>query len=72
MQGFPSGSVVKNLPAKQETWVQLLCWEDPLEKEMVTHSSISCLGDPMDREVLWATVCGVARVGHDLATKQLL
>ena len=31
---------VKNLPAKQETWVQSLGWEDPLEKEMGTHSSI--------------------------------
>ena len=33
------GSVVKNLPAKQEMWVQSLGWEDPLEKEMATHSS---------------------------------
>ena len=33
-------SVVKNLPAKQETWVQSLGWEDPLEEEMATHSSI--------------------------------
>ena len=31
---------VKNLPAVQETWVQSLGWEDPLEKEMATHSSI--------------------------------
>ena len=31
---------VKNLPAVQETWVQSLGWEDPLEKEMETHSSI--------------------------------
>ena len=31
--------VVKNLPAMQETWVQPLGWEDPLEKEMATHSS---------------------------------
>ena len=31
---------VKNLPAMQETWVQFLGWEDPLEKEMATHSSI--------------------------------
>ena len=33
--GFPSGSVVKN----QETQVQSLAWEDPLEKETATHSS---------------------------------
>ena len=34
------GSVVKNLPAMQEIWVQHLDWEDPLEKGMATHSSI--------------------------------
>ena len=38
--GFPGGSVVKNPPAKQETWVHSPGWEDPLEKEMATHSSI--------------------------------
>ena len=32
--------MVKNLPAMQETWVQSLGLEDPLEKEMATHSSI--------------------------------
>ena len=32
--------MVKNLSAMQETWVQPLGWEDPLEKGMVTHSSI--------------------------------
>ena len=37
---FPGGSVVKNLPDKQEMRVQSLGWEDPLEKEMATHSSI--------------------------------
>ena len=40
LHGFPGGSVVKNLPAKQETQVPSLGWEDPLEKEMATHSSI--------------------------------
>ena len=38
--GFPGISVVKNLPAIQETWVQSLGREDPLEKGMATHSSI--------------------------------
>ena len=38
--GFPGGSVVKNLPAKQETLVGFLGQEDSLEKEMATHSSI--------------------------------
>ena len=32
--------VVKNLPAMQDTWVQSVGWEDPLEKGMATHSSI--------------------------------
>ena len=32
--------MVKHLPARQETWVRFLGWEDPLEKEMSTHSSI--------------------------------
>ena len=32
--------LVKNLSAMQETWVRSLGWEDPLEKEMATHSSI--------------------------------
>ena len=34
------GSAVKNPPAMQETWVQTLAWEDPLEKGMATHSSV--------------------------------
>ena len=38
--GFPGGSVVKNLPAKQEMQVWSLGQENPLEKEMTTHSSI--------------------------------
>ena len=32
--------VVKNLPAMWETWIQSLGWEDPLEKEYATHSSM--------------------------------
>ena len=37
---FPGGSAVKNKPAMQETWVQTLGQENPLEKEMATHSSV--------------------------------
>ena len=37
---FPGSSVVKNSPAKKETWVQSLGWENPLEKEMAPHSNI--------------------------------
>ena len=41
---------VKNLPAMQETWVQSLCLEDPLEEEMVTHSSILAQRIPWTEE----------------------
>ena len=37
--GFPSGLAVENPPAMQETWVQSLGLEDPLEEDMPTHSS---------------------------------
>ena len=40
MLGFPGGSVVKNQPAMQETQFRSLGWEDPLEKEVATHSSL--------------------------------
>ena len=58
--------LVKNPSAMQETQVLSLGQEDPLEKEMATHSSNLAWDD---REGWWATVHGVARVGHDLATK---
>ena len=38
-KGFPGGSDGKESAAMQETWVQSLGWEDPLEKGMATHSS---------------------------------
>ena len=49
-QGFPGGSVVKNLPAMQKTWVRFLDREDPLEKEMATHSSILAWRIPWTEE----------------------
>ena len=52
---------VKNLPAMQETWVQSLGWEDPLEEVMATHSSILAWRIPMDRGAWQATVHGVAK-----------
>ena len=45
----------------QELQVRSLGQEDPLEKEMATHSSIPCLGNPMDRGAWWTTVHGVAK-----------
>ena len=50
---FPGGSLVKNLPAIQETWVHSLGREDPLEKEMATHSSVLAWEIPMDRGAWW-------------------
>ena len=50
--------MVKNLPAMRETWVQSLGWEDPLEKEMATHSSILAWRIPMDGGAWRATVHG--------------
>ena len=45
------GSVVKNLPALQNTQVRSLGWEDPLEKEMVTHSNILAWEIPWTEEL---------------------
>ena len=42
--------MVKRLPAMRETWVQSLGWEDPLEKEMATHSSILAWKIPWTKE----------------------
>ena len=42
--------MVKNPPAVQETWVRSLGWEDPLEKEMATHSSILAWRIPWTEE----------------------
>ena len=53
--------MVKNLPAVCETWVRSLGWEDPLEKGMVTHSSVLTWRVPMGREAWQATVRGVAK-----------
>ena len=52
---------VKNLPAMQETWVQSLGWEDPLEEGMATDSSSLAWRIPMDSGALCATVHGIAK-----------
>ena len=57
---FPGGSVVKSLPAMQETRVQSLGLDDPLEKVNGNQLQCSCLGNPMDRGAWWATVHGVS------------
>ena len=57
--------MVKNLPAIQETQLQSLGWEDPLEKDMTTHSSILAWRNPLDPGVWQAAVHGSQRVRHD-------
>ena len=49
----------------QETWVQSLVWEDPLEKEMVTHSSILAWRIPRTKEPDGLQSMGSQRVRHD-------
>ena len=53
--------MVKNPLAIQETWVQYLSWEDPLEEGMATHSSILAWRIPIDRGTWQTTVHGVAK-----------
>ena len=53
--------MVRNPPAMQETWVQSLSWEDPLEEGMATHSSILTWRIPMDRGAWWATIHEVTK-----------
>ena len=59
---------VKNLPAVQETRVPSLGWEDPLEEEMATHSSILARKIPRTEEPGGLYSLWDHRVGHDLAT----
>jgi len=53
----------------QETWVQSLGQEDPLEKEMATHSSVLAWEIPQTGEPFGLQSMGLRRVGHKLATK---
>ena len=53
--------MVKNPPARQETRVRCLGWEDPLEKGMAAHSSILAWRIPIERGALRATAHGVAK-----------
>ena len=70
--GFPGSSVVKNPPALQEMCVRSLSWEDPLEKETTTHSSILAwesevaqsrptLSDPMDCSLAGSSAHGISQ-----------
>ena len=57
--------MVKCLPTMQETWDRSLGWEDPLEKEMATHSSILAWKIPWTEECGRLQSMGSKRVGHD-------
>ena len=64
--GVPGGSMVKYMPDKQEMWVQPLGQEDPLEKEMATHSSI----------LFWRILCteepgGIQSIGSQKSQTRL-
>ena len=60
--------LVKHVPAIQETWVQSLGWEDPLEKEVATHYSILAWRIPWTEEPGGLQSMGSQRVRHDWAT----
>ena len=68
-KGFPNASSAKNLPAQQK-WVWSLDQEDPLEKEMATHSNILAWEIPWTEEPGRLQSVGLQRVRHDSATKQ--
>ena len=55
--------LVKNLPAMQDTWIQSLGWEDPLEKEKSAHSRILAWRIPWTVQSM-----GLQSVGHDQET----
>ena len=67
---FLGGSVVKNMPGKQETQVLSLGQKYPLEKEMETHSNILAWEIPWTEEPGGLRSWGQKRVKHNVVTKQ--
>ena len=63
---------IKRLPPMRETQVRSLGWEDPLEKEMATQSSILAWRIPWTKEPGRLQSMGLQRIRHDLLTKQQL
>ena len=61
--------MVKNPPVMWETWVRVLDWEDALEEDMATHSSILAWRIPMGRGAWRAAVPGLQRVRQDSVTQ---
>ena len=64
--------MVKHLPPMRETWVRSLGQEDPLEKDMATHSSTLAWKIPWTEEPHRLQSMGSQRVRHDLATSHTL
>ena len=62
--------MVKNLPTVQKTWVRFLGQEDPLEKEMATHSRILPWEIPWTEEPGGLQSTGSQRIGYKLVTEQ--
>ena len=62
---FPGGQTVKRLPTTQETRVRSLGQEDPLEKEMATHSSVLAWRNPWMEEPSRLQPVGSQKVQHD-------
>ena len=56
---------IKSPPSLQETWVQFLGWEDPVEKEMATHSNILVWEIPRTEEPGRLQFMWLQKVGHD-------
>ena len=69
-EGLPGGSVVKNLPAIAGDPCLIPGWEDPLEKERATHSSILAWEIPWTRRSGGLQSMGLQRFGYGLETKQ--
>ena len=67
--GFPYGSAVKTPPSMKETQFQSLSWEDPLEEEAATHSSILTWKIPWAEEPGWLQSKELQRVRHDWVTE---
>ena len=64
--GYPGGSTAENLPAMQGTWVRALGQEDPLEKELATHSTILVWRIPWTEEEPGSLQSmKLQRIGHD-------
>ena len=63
--GNPGGTVVKNLPANAGPWTGSLGWEDPLEQEMATCSSILAWKIPWTEKPGRLQSMGLQRIGHD-------